>query len=158
MRPIHTFSFVFFVAALLCKPLGVQARQAVSAPATQGTAETHRIVEIVADKDSRFKIAGSSRTPLVLTAGETITLRITAVRAKEADREGSVHGLALLDKKGNRVPGWNLQLKPGTRDYELAAPAVPGEYEAICNVICSADHEHMRMKVTVLPRTQSPKE
>jgi len=117
-----------------------------------------RLLEIVADKDSRFKIPGGDHAPLLLVAGEAVTLRITAMQAKQVDREGSVHGFVLIDKKGNRVPGWNLQLKAGTQDYQLVVPPSPGDYEVVCNVICSADHEHMRLKVKVLPSQRSGEE
>lgn len=158
MNRAGKFAFMFFLAPAVW----AQAQQSpvsTSLPPTgMGASGGRRVVEILADKDSRFKIAGSDRTPLLLTVGEAVTLRITAVRAKEIDREGSVHGFVLLDRKGNRVPGWSLQLKPGTRDYELVAPAGPGDYQVVCNVICSADHERMRLKVKVLPQTQSAKE
>ena len=49
------------------------------------------------------------------------------------------------------MEGWDLLLKPGTQEFVLVAPAEPGEYEAVCTVICSEDHEGMHLKVTVLP-------
>jgi len=117
-------------------------------------AQTPRVIEITADKDSRFKVAGDAHAQIMLTAGEAITLRITAIKAKEVDREGSAHGFVLVDKNGDKVMGWSFQLKPGVHDLNVVAPAEPGEYQAICNVICSTDHEGMRLKVKVLPKTQ----
>ena len=133
MKPLFQSIVIFALTASLC---------AQQAP---------RIIEILADKDSRFKISGNAHAPLVLTAGETLILRITAIKARDIDREGSVHGLVLVDKKGEKVSGWSLQLKPETRDYQLLAPSDPGEYQILCNVICSQDHEGMRLKVKVLP-------
>jgi heme/copper-type cytochrome/quinol oxidase subunit 2 len=114
-------------------------------------AQTHAI-DIVADKDSRYKIAGQHTPVLRLKAGEAVVLRFTAVRAKTWNRDGSIHGFALLRASDrSKVPGWNLLLQPGTEEFHLIAPAEPGEYLALCTVICSDDHEGMHMKVVVLP-------
>jgi hypothetical protein len=111
-----------------------------------------RTIEILADKDSRYKIAGQRTPVIVLKAGESVFLRFTAVRAKTWNRDGSIHGLALLRAADrSKVPGWNLLLRPGTQEFALTAPADPGDYEALCTVICSDDHEGMHMKVIVLP-------
>jgi heme/copper-type cytochrome/quinol oxidase subunit 2 len=111
-----------------------------------------RTIEILADKDSRYKIAGQRTPVIVLKAGESVFLRFTAVRAKTWNRDGSIHGFALLRATDrSKVPGWNLLLRPGTQEFALTAPAEPGDYEALCTVICSDDHEGMHMKVIVLP-------
>jgi heme/copper-type cytochrome/quinol oxidase subunit 2 len=57
----------------------------------------------------------------------------------------------LRAKDRSKVEGWDLLFKPGAQEFVLTAPAEPGEYEAVCTVICSEDHEGMHMKVTVLP-------
>jgi heme/copper-type cytochrome/quinol oxidase subunit 2 len=114
-----------------------------------GRAQTHTI-EILADKDSRYKIAGEHTPVITLKAGEQVVLRFTAVRAKTWNRDGSVHGFALLRASDRvKVPGWNLLLQPGTQEFMLTAPAEPGEYVALCTVICSDDHDGMHMKVIV---------
>jgi heme/copper-type cytochrome/quinol oxidase subunit 2 len=110
-----------------------------------------RVIEILADHDSRFKIAGHANPTLTLLASETVTLRITAVKAKTMNRDGSIHGFVLVDKTGERVDGWALSLQPGTHDFELVAPKAAGDYQVVCNVICSHDHEMMHMKIKVLP-------
>ncbi|HEX6504236.1 MAG TPA: hypothetical protein VF011_13415 [Terriglobales bacterium] len=111
-----------------------------------------RTIEILADKDSRYKIAGQRTPVIVVKAGEEIVLRFTAVRAKSWNRDGSIHGFALLRASDrSKVPGWNLLLQPGTQEFTLTAPAEPGDYEALCTVICSDDHEGMHMKVIVTP-------
>jgi len=114
-------------------------------------AQTH-VVEIVADKDSRFKIAGQSKPEITLKAGEQVVLRITANKAKTWNRDGSIHGFTLL-RTSNRtkVPGWNFTLLPGTHEFQLAAPSEPGDYVVVCSVICSEDHENMNMKLVVVP-------
>ncbi|HET7873834.1 MAG TPA: hypothetical protein VFL42_15065 [Terriglobales bacterium] len=110
-----------------------------------------RVVEIVADKDSRFKIAGQKAGQLVVKAGETIVLRVDARKGKTWNRDGTVHGFTLLQMKSRvKVAGWDLELQPGVQEFTLTAPG-PGDYEVVCTVICSDSHEGMRMKVLVLP-------
>jgi heme/copper-type cytochrome/quinol oxidase subunit 2 len=114
-------------------------------------AQTH-VIEVTADHDSRYKIAGERTPEITVKAGEPVLLRITARRAKSWNRDGSIHGFSLLRAKDRtRVEGWDLLLKPGTQEFHLTAPIEPGEYEVVCTVICSEDHEGMHMKFTVLP-------
>lgn len=111
-----------------------------------------RVIEITADSDSRYKIAGQKTPEITVKAGERFTLRVTAHRAKSWNRDGSIHGFTLLRAKDRtRVEGWDLLFKPGTQEFHLTAPAEPGAYEVVCTVICSEDHEGMHMKFTVLP-------
>jgi hypothetical protein len=111
-----------------------------------------RVIEVLADKDSRYKIAGRSKPTITLRAGEPVLLRIEARKGKNRNRDGSVHGFTLLRVKDRaKVPGWDLELKPGMQEFALTAPSEPGEYEVLCTVICSDEHEGMRMKVVVLP-------
>jgi hypothetical protein len=112
-----------------------------------------RVIEVLADKDSHFKIAGLGRAEITVKAGESLLLRLTARKGKTWNRDGTVHGFTLLRAKDHsKVPGWNLELKPGTQEFSLTAPSEPGDYEILCTVICSEDHESMRMKFTVLPQ------
>jgi heme/copper-type cytochrome/quinol oxidase subunit 2 len=109
-------------------------------------------IEVLADRDSHFKIAGKSAPQITLKAGEPVRLRITAVKGKTWNRDGAVHGFTLVRVKDHvKVPRWDLELKPGVREFTLVAPSEPGEYEVLCTVICSEDHEGMRMKVLVTP-------
>ena len=111
-----------------------------------------RVIEILADHDSRFKMEGQKQPVITVKAGEQITLRIMAKKAKSANRDGSVHGFTLVRAKDrNPVPEWDFLLKPGTQEFILTAPAEAGEYEVVCTVICSQDHEGMKMKFVVLP-------
>jgi len=110
------------------------------------------VIEVLADKDSHFKIAGQSKPQIEVKAGEQVTLRINARKGKTWNRDGTVHGFTVLRLKDHaKVPGWDLELKPGMQEFTLTAPAEPGEYEVLCTVICSEDHESMRMKFVVLP-------
>ena len=111
-----------------------------------------RVIEILADHDSRYKMAGQKVPSLTFKAGEEVTLRITAKKAENRNRDGSIHGFTLLrasDRKA--VPGWDFLLKPGTQDISVTAPREAGEYIVICTVICSVDHEGMSMSVVVVP-------
>ena len=111
-----------------------------------------RVIEILADHDSRYKMEGQKQPSITVKAGELITLRITAKKAKNLNRDGSIHGFSLLRAKDRQpVPEWDFLLKPGTQEFTLAAPNEPGEYIVVCTVICSQDHEGMNMKVVVLP-------
>jgi heme/copper-type cytochrome/quinol oxidase subunit 2 len=110
------------------------------------------VIEVLADKDSRFKIAGQSRPEIIVKAGEAVLLRVEARKGKTWDRDGAVHGFTLLRAKDRaKVPGWDMELKRGRQEFALIAPTAPGEYEVVCTVICSDDHEGMHMKFIVIP-------
>jgi heme/copper-type cytochrome/quinol oxidase subunit 2 len=110
------------------------------------------LIEVLADKDSRYKIAGEHTPEITVKAGQPVLLRITAHKAKTWNRDGSVHGFSLLRAKDrSKVPGWDLLLKPGTQEFHLTAPAESGEYVVVCTVICSEEHEGMTMKFIVTP-------
>ena len=118
---------------------------------SRAQAQTH-VIEVLADKDSRYKIAGERTPEITVKAGEPVLLRITARRGKSWNRDGSIHGFSLLRAKDrSKVPGWDLLLKPGVQEFELPAPSEPGEYVVVCTVICSEEHEGMHMKFVVLP-------
>jgi hypothetical protein len=108
-----------------------------------------RIIELTADKDSRYRQGGKVAPTIAVVASEPLILRITAVRAKEVARDGSIHGIALLDKDSNAVPGWRFFLHPGVQELAVAAPARPGRYAAVCTVICSDAHEGMGFTLIV---------
>ena len=111
-----------------------------------------RVIELTADRDSRYRIAGEKTPEITVKAGEQILLRVTARKAKSWNRDGSIHGFTLLKaKERTKVEGWDLLFKPGMQEFVLSAPTEPGEYEAVCTVICSEDHEGMHLKFTVGP-------
>jgi hypothetical protein len=109
-----------------------------------------RVIELTAGKDSRYRQGGKGSPTIEVTASESLILRITAVRAKQIAREGSVHGLALLDQDENAVPGWRFYLHPGVQDLAVTAPTQPGRYRAVCTVICSDAHEGMGFTLLVI--------
>jgi len=129
----------------------IVAASAVLAAVPRASAQA-RVIEITADSDSRYKIAGQRTPEITVKAGEQIVLRVTAHRGKSWNRDGSIHGFTLLRAKDRtRVDGWDLLFKPGTQECLLTAPNEPGGYEVVCTVICSEEHEGMHMKFTVLP-------
>ena len=114
--------------------------------------DSARVIEILADHDSRYKIGGQTSPTITVHAGEPLTIRITAIKAKNKNRNGSIHGFTLLRQKERlRVPGWDFELKPGLQEFALMAPAEPGDYIIVCTVICGPEHESMNMRFVVLP-------
>jgi hypothetical protein len=108
-----------------------------------------RVIELTADKDSKYRLGEKVAPVLEVSPGEHLVLRITAIRARQVARDGSVHGLALLDKDENIVPGWRFYLHSGAQDLEVTAPVQPGRYTAVCIVICSDMHEEMGFTLVV---------
>jgi hypothetical protein len=120
-------------------------------PGAQSQPQPH-VIEVLADHDSRYKIAGQAKPIITVTAGEPLVLRINAIRAKTRNRDGSIHGFTLLNSKTHKpVPGWDFLLQPGAQEFTINAPLEPGEYDVVCTVICSTNHEGMTMKFIVLP-------
>jgi heme/copper-type cytochrome/quinol oxidase subunit 2 len=118
----------------------------------QAPAAPVHVIEVLADKDSRYKIAGEKKPEIAVKAGEQILLRITARKGKSWNRDGSIHGFSLLRARDrSKVSGWDLLLKPGTQEFPMTAPDEAGEYVVVCTVICSEEHEGMFMKFVVTP-------
>lgn len=141
-----------FALAIFGSAAVLAARPRASASAAPQSGIQRRFIEIIADHDSQFRIPGQSAPSITVSPGEPLRLHITAIKAKNRNRDGAIHGFTLLRARDRMpVPGWDLELHPGTRDYDLDAPLEPGEYEIVCTVICSANHENMSMKFVVLP-------
>jgi heme/copper-type cytochrome/quinol oxidase subunit 2 len=118
----------------------------------QNSQQAARVIEILADHDSRYKMEGQKQPVITAKAGEQITLRITAKKAKNLNRDGSIHGFSLLRAKDRKpTPDWDFLLKPGIQEFTVVAPGEPGEYVVVCTVICSQDHEGMNMRFVVVP-------
>jgi hypothetical protein len=117
-----------------------------------------RVIELTADHDSRYRQGDKVAPTIEAVAGEPLILRITAIRAKQVARDGSVHGLALLDKNSNAVPGWRFYLHPGVQELAVTAPSQPGRYTAVCTIICSDTHEGMGFTLLVVDAKTSAKE
>lgn len=107
------------------------------------------MVSLIADHDSVFRVMGEKKSEIDLIAGEPVLLHVYARKAKSMNRDGSVHGLLLLNSQHKPVAGWDLLFKPGVQEMQLTAPGEPGTYEAVCTVVCSAEHDQMKLKVVV---------
>jgi heme/copper-type cytochrome/quinol oxidase subunit 2 len=118
----------------------------------QNSQPAPRVIEILADYDSRYKMEGQKQPVITAKSGEQITLRITARKAKNLNRDGSIHGFSLLRAKDRKpVLDWDFLLKPGIQEFTVTAPSEPAEYIVVCTVICSQDHEGMSMRFVVVP-------
>lgn len=152
---MHKSGYIYLIT-LLCSCVAVNAQ--TGAPVSTTAPVQPRVIELTADKDSRYRM-GSMVSPTIEAApGEQIILRITAVRARQVARDGSVHGLALLDRNSDAVPGWRFYLHPGTQDLSVTAPVQPGRYSAVCIVICSDMHDGMGFTVIVKEQNVDLKE
>jgi heme/copper-type cytochrome/quinol oxidase subunit 2 len=107
-----------------------------------------RVVELVADKDNRFKVPGQKKPVITVHVKEVIRLRITAHRGTEWEKDGAIHSFTVKEFKDQ---GWDLRLKEGVNEFTLVAPAEPGEYTVECTVKCGDGHEEMKMKLIVIP-------
>jgi heme/copper-type cytochrome/quinol oxidase subunit 2 len=137
--------------ALAVFVLSVRVLDAQVDPSQMHQEQVH-VIEIVADKDSRYKSPDGRKPEITLKAGEEVLLRVSARKAKSWNRDGSIHGFTLLRADDRtKVRGWNLLLRPGQQEFQLTAPAEPGEYVVVCTVICSEDHEGMNMRLLVVP-------
>lgn len=105
-----------------------------------------RLIEVIADKDNRFKVPGESKPVIKVKPGEKVLLRITSHFGGEKARDDAVHSFAV---KKLRDQGWDIRLYEGTKDYPLVAPQSPGEYEVECTVKCGPGHDDMKMKLLV---------
>ncbi len=143
----------FYIAVLVC---GLSAGLICRSQSTPSTGP--RVIELRADHDSRYRL-GRTVSPTIETfPGEPLVLRITAKKADQVARDGSVHGLALLDKNSNAVPGWRFFFHPGVQEVAVTAPLLPGSYHAVCTVICSDGHEGMGFTLVVTNATTLSKE
>lgn len=119
--------------------------------AQPGAAASPRVIVLTADHDSRYRSDGKVAPTIEVAPGEPLILRITASRAKQIARDGSVHGLVLLNKDLDAVPGWRFYLHPGVQELAVKAPDKPGRYTAVCTVICSDMHDAMKFTLIVTP-------
>jgi len=143
------FRLALFVFVLVAAAFGPSQSIPATAP---------RVIELTADHDSRYRQGHTASPSIEVFAGESLILRITAVRAKEVARDGSVHGLALLDNNSNAVAGWSFFLRPGVQELTVTAPLKAGRYTAVCTVICSDAHEGMGFTLVVRDPNVSAKD
>ena len=106
------------------------------------------VIDIIADRDNRFKVPKQKEPTITVRAREVVILRIVARRALEWDKDGAVHSFTIPALKDQ---GWDLRLKEGTQQFPVVAPAQPGEYVVECSVKCGKGHDDMKLKLVVTP-------
>ena len=116
-------------------------------PAVLAFAGQPRTIEVIADRDNRFKIPGQKGTVITAKVNEVIRFKITSRKGTEWDKDGSVHSFTVKQLKDQ---GWDVRLKEGVQEFVLAAPAQPGEYLVECTVSCGKGHDDMRLKLVVI--------
>jgi len=111
-------------------------------------AEAPRLIDVIADKDNRFKVPGQKKPVITVKAGEVVRLRITSRKGLDWHKDGWVHSFTITALKDQ---GWDLLLKEGVKEFVLVAPPEPGEYVVECTVMCGKGHDDMRMTLVVTP-------
>jgi heme/copper-type cytochrome/quinol oxidase subunit 2 len=116
-----------------------------AAPIARAEGSAARTVELLADKDNKFKLGDGSSGPLVLKSGETIRFKVKNLFGGEKARDGAVHSFVV---RKLRDKGWSVRMKEGVEEFTLTAPA-PGNYLIECTVECGPGHDNMNMKMVV---------
>jgi plastocyanin len=117
-----------------------------SMPASAHDGGAVHMVELVADKDNRFKLANGQKGPVELKAGETVTFKINSLFGGEKARDGAVHSFVV---RKLRDQGWSVRLKEGVQEFTLTAPPA-GKYLIECTVECGPGHDEMNMQMIVV--------
>jgi hypothetical protein len=105
-----------------------------------------RTVDLIADKDNRFKLGNGQNGPVELKSGETVKFRVIAHFGGEKARDGAVHSFVV---RKLRDKGWSLRLFEGAQEFTLVAPA-PGKYLIECTVECGPGHDDMHIPMLVV--------
>jgi heme/copper-type cytochrome/quinol oxidase subunit 2 len=117
-------------------------------PFLRALAQQPRVIQLIADKDNKFKVPGQKQPVLTVKANEVIKFSVTAHKGTELDekRPGCVHTFSVKQLKDQ---GWDVCLKEGLNEFVLAVPSQPGEYPVECLAKCGKGHDDMNMKLVV---------
>ena len=107
-----------------------------------------RTVELIADKDNRFKLPNGQQGPLTLKAGEVVKFKVTSLFGGEKAKDGAVHSFVVRKLRDND-PAWSVRLKEGVQEFTVTAPK-PGNYLIECTVECGSGHDNMNLKMVVV--------
>lgn len=107
-------------------------------------ADEPRVVEMIADKDNKWKLPDGSKV-LNVKAGEQIHFKITSLFGGEKARDFAVHSFVI---RKLRNKGWSIRLKEGVREFTLTMPP-PGTHLIECTVECGPGHDTMNIKMVV---------
>ena len=105
-----------------------------------------RVIDLIADKDNRWKLANGEKGPVELKAGETVKFRITSHFGGEKAKDGAVHSFVV---RKLRDKGWSLRLFEGVQELTLVAPP-PGKYLIECTIECGPGHDDMNIPMVVV--------
>ena len=106
-----------------------------------------RIIDLIADKDNRFKVAKQKDPVINMKVNEVAVLRITAHKGAEWDeKDNSIHTFTITALKNK---GWDFRLKEGVNQFPVVAPSEAGEYQVECTIKCGKGHDDMKMKLVV---------
>jgi len=120
------------------------ARPSLSSRGGQG-----RVIELVADKDSRYKMEAKDKPSSHGQSGRSVVLRITRAGANRGIAMGPFTGFPCCGPKtGRRFPVGTCSLNRQA-GVSIDGSRGAGDYEVVCTVICSEDHEGMHMKFVV---------
>ena len=106
-----------------------------------------RTIELIADKDNRFKFPDGQKGPLTLKAGEVVKFRVTSYFGGEKAKDGALHSFVVRKLRDND-PAWSVRLKEGVQEFTVTAPK-PGNYLIECTVECGSGHDNMNLKMVV---------
>jgi heme/copper-type cytochrome/quinol oxidase subunit 2 len=111
-------------------------------------AQEPRTIQLTADHDNKFKVAGQKEPAITVKAKEVIKFRVTAHKGSEMDPKfpNCVHSFSIKELKDQ---GWDVCLKEGMNEFVLVAPSKPGEYKVECMAKCGKGHDDMAMKMVV---------
>ncbi|HTC61336.1 MAG TPA: hypothetical protein VK709_00705 [Candidatus Saccharimonadales bacterium] len=111
-------------------------------------AQEPRVIQLTADHDNKFKVAGQKDPAITIKAKEVIKFRVTAHKGSEMDPKfpNCVHSFSIKELKDQ---GWDVCLKEGMNEFVLVAPSKPGEYKVECMAKCGKGHDDMAMKMIV---------
>jgi heme/copper-type cytochrome/quinol oxidase subunit 2 len=121
---------------------------AMIVPSLYLLAQEPRVIQITADKDNKFKVAGTKDPAITVKVNEAIKFRVTGHTGTETDPQhpGCAHTFTVKELKDQ---GWDVCLKEGMNEFVLVAPSKPGEFKIECMSKCGKGHDDMGMKLSV---------
>lgn len=105
-----------------------------------------RVVEIKADKHSRFHVLGQKKAEITVKAGERVKFRVLVQKRPWARPDGTVHTFTVKELIAD---GWHVLLKEGKQEFTLTAPRKEGTYKIECLLPCGPNHPQMQIRMVV---------
>ena len=106
-----------------------------------------RTIELIADKDNRWRFPDGQKGPVTLKSGEVVKFKITSYFGGEKAKDGALHSFVVRKLRDND-PSWSVRLKDGVQEFTVTAPK-PGNYLIECTVECGKGHDDMNIKMVV---------